>query len=234
MSKLGEVVYYKTEEAPQRYYPALVTGDAKEREGVLDLAVFTVDKVLFPLDVRHGPRGEAGCWRNEPREEAEKFGMCGRCDHPARSHPEDHGRRCIEPGCGCMAWQQVEESLGGPGGDTVVIVTMPEASARDDLAVAAESSGQASLIEQADIVVAVWPDASYRLVKERDQGSGPGLFVVKGRSSGDAPPIELEAKHFASAFMAQFGKQRQSIDEETMVEWFGAAMLREHFPRARP
>jgi hypothetical protein len=197
LSKLGEVVYYKTTEAPSRYYPAIVTNDGGR--GGLDLTVFTQDAIIRPLGVRHGQPGEPGAWRaEEPDEDT--------LTPPAL-----------------------------PGGDVVVIVTMPQASARDDLAVAAESAGQASLIEQADVVVAVWPDASYRLVKER-QDSGPGLFVVKGRSQiqADEPNPELEAPHFAAAFMQRYGSHRQHISEEILADWFGAAMRGEHFPRARP
>lgn len=225
--KLGSVVYYR-HPTVEAIYPAIVT--VVEDEG-LGLTVFTLGGQLFPTGVAQGE--EPGCWRASVEDDVApppaKFGNCGRCQHPARSHPEDHGRRCVEPGCGCMAWQQVEEELGGV--KAMVIVPMSPTSSRDPQHLLVPDGEDRLRIAEADVLVAVWPDGDHRMLK--DGGGlhrGFSIHVVKDPQPGSL----LSAAQFARAFLGRYGKQRQAIDEELLVEWFEAALAGGEIPRARP
>lgn len=69
-----------------------------------------------------------------------------------------------------------------------VVVRMPEASARDKLAVTAELSHRGDLIEPSELIIGVWSNGEALVVKDR-AATAHGILefegdatVVKGRS----------------------------------------------------
>jgi len=52
---------------------------------------------------------------------------------------------------------------------SIVILKMPQAAARDSMAVAAELSGSASRAAGAEAIIGVWPNGDVKVAKERGE-----------------------------------------------------------------
>lgn len=162
---IGQIVFYKTKEAPQRFYPAIVTGRSPSFK--LWLTVFPEDATPFSV-----------CAAEKP-------------DTPGsfqKAHPYTH-----------TAETPAEAE------DLLILLISPH---EDPLAVL----GSRSKLAEAKTVVAVEPDGSHVVVKDRD-----GLKVSVKRGSK-----RLAAVNFARSFV-----ERVKLDEDLeakLTDWFECAM----------
>lgn len=162
---IGQVVFYKTKEAPQRFYPAIVSGRHPALKWWL---------TVFP-------------------EGAPTFTVC------AAEQPDT-------PGSFQKAHPYTAAETPAETEDLLILLISPH---EDPLAVL----GSHSKLAEAKTVVAVEPDGSHVVVKDRDGG----LSVSVKRGSK-----RLAAVNFARSFV-----ERVKLDEDLeakLTDWFECAM----------
>lgn len=106
----------------------------------------------------------------------------------------------------------------------VLLVRMPDASARDRLAIAAECVGNSDLLRDADLVVGLWgSDDSAVLMKDRHGLLGDGMVTVVNAASVQAverdvldqvsatEPVEVSITMDKLGFRAYSGPTKGSI-----------------------